>query len=131
VLVTAGAIGCAALALATSPALYLVAMPVAMMGSWGWPGVIYFTVARSHPRHTARASGVILASNLTGTVTGPAVVGVLAGRAAYTEAWVLCGVLSTVAALATLRSGALLARSRGTQAAPRGQAGAPTREGTE
>lgn len=111
ILVAAGAVGCTALALADSRLAYLIAMPVAMTGSWGWPGVIYFTVARSHPGHTARASGVVLSANLTGTMTGPAVVGILAGRGAYPAAFALCGALSAVAAVAILRSKALLGRS--------------------
>lgn len=83
-----------ALVFVDSAGWYLVAMPLALVGAWGWPGLAYFAVVRIHPEAAARASGVVLASNLTGTVVGPLVVGQLANRGAYSWAWAFCSALA-------------------------------------
>lgn len=103
-LLALGAAAGAVLAVTSSSGVYLVAMALAMIGSWGWPGLVYFTVVRIHPEAPARASGVILAGNLTGTMLGPMAVGLLADRGQFGTAWVLCAVLSAVAAAAMSRS---------------------------
>lgn len=72
-------------------------MPLAMIGSWGWPGLVYFTVVRIHPEAAARASGVILAGNLTGTVLGPLAVGFIGERGSFTTAWWVLAVISAAA----------------------------------
>jgi MFS family permease len=95
-----GTIGAFTLFVTSTPMLYLVAMPVALLGAWGWPGVIFFTVVHSFPEFPARASGLVLSSNLTGTVIGPLVVGSLAGRSNYPGAWLFVTVSSAVAAVA-------------------------------
>ncbi len=99
-LLTFGAGACIALATAGTASTFTIAMPLAMMGSWGWPGLIYFTVVRIHPEATARASGIILAGNLTGTLVGPLVVGLLAARSLYSQAWTMVAFLSAAAAAA-------------------------------
>ncbi len=107
-LVGAGAVGALVLMATSSPLPYLVAMPVAVLGAWGWPGVFFFTVVHSHSEFPARASGLVLSSNLTGTVIGPLVVGILAGRGDYSTAWLFVGaaaVVSTVAFAFSRRSG--------------------------
>ena len=99
-----GTAGCTVLAFATSPGVFLVAITVAMLGSWGWPGLAYFTVVRIHPEAPARASGVLMASNLTGTLIGPMIVGLLARGGTYTSAWIFCALLSLVATVAITAS---------------------------
>jgi MFS family permease len=96
IILALGAVASFGLALVDSPAAFVIVMPLALLGSWGWPGLIYFTVVRIHPEATARASGVILASNLTGTLVGPSVVGQLADRGNFNAAWVFVGGLSLV-----------------------------------
>ncbi len=91
-----GAAASLGLAFVDSPTAFIIVMPLALLGSWGWPGLIYFTVVRIHPEATARASGVILASNLTGTLVGPSVVGQLADRGNFAAAWVFVGSLALV-----------------------------------
>jgi MFS family permease len=109
----AGAAGALVLMMATAPALYLAAMPVAVLGAWGWPGIFFFTVVRSNPELPARASGLALSSNLTGTVIGPLVVGALAGRGNYPGAWLFVGAAAAASTVAFVASHRLAARSAG------------------
>jgi len=106
-----GAVGALALFATSAPGLYLVAMPIAVLGAWGWPGVIFFTVVHSYPDQPARASGLVLSGNLTGTVIGPVVVGALAGRGNYPGAWLFVTVTSVVATVAFVASQRLRRRS--------------------
>jgi predicted MFS family arabinose efflux permease len=99
-----GVVGCSALALVSGVPLYLVAMPLAMMGSWGWPGLVYFTVTSTNADNPARASGVVLGGNLTGTLLGPLVVSQLAEREMYPAAWAFCAVISACAMTAMILS---------------------------
>lgn len=94
VLLGLGAVACFGLTLADSVTAFAVVMPLALLGAWGWPGLAYFSVIRMHPEAAARASGVVLAANLTGTLIGPFIVGQLAARGAYSTAWVFLGVLA-------------------------------------
>lgn len=100
-----GVVGCAALAVVSTPLLFVIAMPLAMAGAWGWPGLVYFTVTSTNPTNPARASGVVLGGNLTGTLLGPLTVGLLAERELYPAAWVFCAVLSAAAMTAMILSG--------------------------
>ena len=104
-LLALGVIGCAFLAISTTIPLYLAAMTMAMIGSWGWPGLVYYTVTSTNSDQPARASGVVLAGNRTGTLIGPFVVGLLANRENYGAAWTFCGVLSAVALASMVVSG--------------------------
>jgi MFS family permease len=101
----AGAIGAFVLMATSTPELYLVAMPIALLGAWGWPGVFFFTVVHSFPSFPARASGLVLSSNLTGTVIGPLVVGSFAGRGNYPGAWMFVAVSSAIATVAFVVGG--------------------------
>jgi len=107
----AGAIGAFVLFITTTPGPYLLAMPIALLGAWGWPGVIFFTVVHSYPHLPARASGVVLSGNLTGTVIGPLVVGWLAGRGNYPGAWLFVTVMGVIACLAFVASHRLRTRA--------------------
>jgi MFS family permease len=107
----AGAVGAFVLLSTSTPALYLVAMPVAVLGAWGWPGVIFFTVVHSYPEQPARASGFVLSGNLTGTVIGPLVVGSLAGRGNYPGAWLFVTATAVIATVAFVLSHRLRSRA--------------------
>ena len=111
VILTIGAVASLGLAFVTSPAVFVVVMPLALLGSWGWPGLIYFAAVRTHPEATARASGVILASNLTGTLIGPLVVSRLADQGAYGAAWLLVAVVAAGSATFTAASRRALRRA--------------------
>lgn len=93
-----GAAGAFGLVGASVPSLYLVAMPIALLGTWGWPGVFFFTIVHSFPDIPARASGLVLAGNFTGTVLGPLAVGVFAARGDYPNAWLLVGTAAALSA---------------------------------
>ena len=97
-MVGVGTIGALFLMTTDSASGYLIAMPLALIGAWGWPGVFFFTVVRSYPSFPARASGFTLSINLTGTVLGPIVVGLLAAQGNYSAAWLF---VATAAAAAT------------------------------
>jgi hypothetical protein len=97
ILAGAGAVGALVLANAAVPALYLIALPVALLGAWGWPGVFFFTVVKTFPAIPARASGLVLAGNQTGTLIGPAVVGLFAARGDYRTAWLFVAAAAMVA----------------------------------
>jgi MFS family permease len=107
----AGAVGAFVLLVSSTPVMYLIAMPIAVLGAWGWPGVIFFTVVHSYPNLPARASGLVLSGNLTGTVIGPLVVGSLAGRGNYPGAWLFVTVMSVVSTVAFVASHRLRSRS--------------------
>lgn len=93
-----GAAGAFGLVAASAPSLYLAAMPIALLGAWGWPGIFFFTVVHSFPDIPARASGLVLAGNFTGTVLGPLAVGVFAARGDYPSAWLLVGTAAALSA---------------------------------
>jgi hypothetical protein len=106
----AGTIGAAVLVVASVPALYLVAMPIAVLGAWGWPGIFFFTAVHSYPELPARASGLVLSSNLTGTVIGPLIVGSFAGRGNYPGAWMFVSVMAGISTVAFVASHRLFSR---------------------
>ena len=96
-LVGLGTVGALFLMTTDSAASYLIAMPLALVGAWGWPGVFFFTVVRSYPEFPARASGFGLSTNLTGTVLGPVVVGFLAADGNFSAAWVFVAAAAAAA----------------------------------
>jgi MFS family permease len=107
----AGAAGTLVLLASSAPGWYLVAMPIAVLGAWGWPGIFFFTVVHSYPEFPARASGLALSGNLTGTVIGPLIVGALAGQSDYRGAWIFVAATAAISALAFLSSHRVKSRS--------------------
>lgn len=99
ILTVLGAAAAALLALADRQLAYVVAIPFALLGTWGWPGVFFFTVVRSFPGIPARASALVLAGNFTGTLIGPVVVGIFAARGAYGQAWIFVALTSLLSAM--------------------------------
>ena len=102
-----GALGALVLMTAATPEVYLVAMPLALLGAWGWPGIIFFTLVNTYPEFPAKASGLLLSGNLTGTLLGPMVVGAFAGRGNYPGAWLfvsICAALATIGFVAARRT---------------------------
>jgi MFS family permease len=99
-----GASGALLLTTVATPPLYLVAMPIALLGAWGWPGIFFFTVVHTYPEYPAKASGLVLSSNLTGTLVGPLIVGFMAGRGNYPGAWLFVSTCATISCAALVVS---------------------------
>lgn len=99
ILVGTGAVAALALATVQSPGPYLVAMPIVLLGAWGWPAVFFFTIVNSFSDIPARASGLLMAGNFTGTILGPLAVGYFASRDDYQTAWLIVATAAAVSAI--------------------------------
>ena len=107
VIASVGAVASFVLMTADVPALYLASMPIALLGTWGWQGVIFYTLVTTYPEIPAKASGMLLSGNLTGTLVGPLVVGAFAGRGNYPGAWLfvsICAALGAIGFVAARRT---------------------------
>ena len=78
-------------------------VPLLAATVWGWHGLFFFAVAELNPSAPARASGIVSAGVLGGSVAGPLVFG-LTVRFGYGVAWVTLGVLSLIGVGAILIS---------------------------
>jgi predicted MFS family arabinose efflux permease len=86
-----GAIGLIGLSLApVGPALVL-AMFIAFVGAWGWPGLLLLSITRLTGGGTANF-GVIATGPLVGSVLGPLAFGVTAEHFSYSAAWAAAGI---------------------------------------
>lgn len=65
---------------------------------WAWPGALTLAVVRLSPQAPAWAVGVMMTGLFAGAFGGPLAVGLLAGREAFTGAWVMCAALALIAA---------------------------------
>ncbi|HZE04689.1 MAG TPA: MFS transporter, partial [Solirubrobacteraceae bacterium] len=73
-MLTSGAFGYGALALASSRhlgALYIPAVAIAFAAGWGWNGLFNFTIVRTHPDQPARATALTQAGARLGAMVGP------------------------------------------------------------
>lgn len=98
-LVATGSLAAVALAGAATPGPYLVAMPLVLLGAWGWPAVYFFTIVHSFSDIPGRASGLLMAGNFTGTIVGPLAVGFFASRDQYPTAWMIVATAAGVSAV--------------------------------
>lgn len=78
---------------------------------WAWPGALTLAVVRLSPQAPAWAVGVMMTGLFAGAFGGPLTVGLLAGREAFTGAWIMCAALALTAA-ATVVLTRRLARGR-------------------
>lgn len=88
-MLTVGAGGVVLLAVPTSAALVPGAL-VAFGFGWAWPGVLNYTVVRTHRDAPAAATGITQAGVYLGGCCGPLAFGTVAQTASYPTAW-LCG----------------------------------------
>ena len=85
------------LLIAGEPVAIVVAALLAGGLGWSWPGGLTLAVVQRSPDNPAWAVGVMMSGLFAGAVAGPLLVGALADRGAYSEAWGLCAVLALLA----------------------------------
>lgn len=107
IMMTAGAVGLAALSTTQDPYLIAIATLVAYAGVWGWNGVFTFAIVRTNPSAPAAATGITQAGLYLGGIAGPAIVGHLASTSGYPVAW-----RATAATAALGAAGITLSRVR-------------------
>ena len=93
-----GSLGYLALAVADTPALWLVGVLLGLGVGWGWPGLLHHSVAAANPAAPAAATGITTVGIASGAVVGPLLFGVVAEQASYTLAWLLSAAMALVAA---------------------------------
>ena len=77
--------------------IVLAALAVGSFG-WAWPGALNLAVVQYSPDAPAWAVGVMLGGLFAGAVAGPLAIGVLADADLFWVAWVMCSVLTLLAA---------------------------------
>jgi MFS family permease len=105
-----------------SGALLVVGTLIAFAAGWGWPGLFNFAIVKSSPAAPAAATGITQTGASAGAAIGPLIFGLVAEASGYEMAWLLCGVLAFLAALAILLGRSRVLRDRA--ASPR-KGGAP------
>jgi predicted MFS family arabinose efflux permease len=110
-LLLAGGVGYVLLALRL-PLLLLPAAVLCFAGGWGWPGLLYFGVARLHDAAPAAATSVVQAGIFVGAVLGPVAFGLATETWSYRLAW-LGAALAAALAAALILVGGRRARRRG------------------
>lgn len=91
-LIVIGALGWGLMAFAfafDAVPLYAAGLLVANAFGWGWPGLLHLAVARLFPTATAAASGVTQTGVSAGLLTGPLLLGLIAGSAGWLAVWLL------------------------------------------
>lgn len=96
-----GAVGVAALAWGTVPAL-IVGGIGAFTAGWGWSGLFTFAVVRDNPSAPAAATGITHTGIFVGAAVGPPAFGFLAERASFSIAWALAAVSMLLASTLVL-----------------------------
>jgi MFS family permease len=85
--------------LATGSATWMsVGLAIALMGNWGFNGVFWFALMRSHPDAPGRITGAVAPGGLLGSMLGPLAVGFLIDATSYPTAWLTVTAVGIVAA---------------------------------
>lgn len=103
-LLAAGSVGFGLLALENA-ALVEVGICVALAGTWGFNGVLWFALIRAYATRPGAITGAVAPGGLLGGAIGPVVFGLLIDRVSYGAAWWF-GALSSVLAAGTMIIGA-------------------------
>lgn len=105
-------VGTAALGiLATGPSRGLeLLVPLAFIGSWGWPGLYAYAVVQAFPAAPAAAAGYTQAGAFTGAAIGPFVFGLIADNASFQAGFGYLAVLTTASAIGVAISASLVIR---------------------
>jgi MFS family permease len=115
IMLGAGAAGYAILAAGAAAHVAALLVPAVMLAAgvgWGWNGVFNFALVRSYAQAPAWATGISQTGGRLGSVAGPLTFGIVAERASYGTAWLLCAALACAAALAIITGRQLLIHSR-------------------
>lgn len=96
-LLAVGSMGFGLLALEDS-ALAEVGICIALAGSWGFNGVLWFALIRAYATMPGAITGAVAPGGLLGGAIGPVVFGVLVDRVSYGAAWWFAAVSSAMAA---------------------------------
>lgn len=86
------------LLVAGEPAPVIAGALLAGAVGWAWPGALTLAVVRLSPQAPAWAVGVMMTGLYAGAFGGPLILGLLAGRGAFEEAWLVCATLALLAA---------------------------------
>jgi MFS family permease len=98
VMMALGAVGTAAIAVATAPLTLLAATLLAYGLGWGWNGLFDFAVVRQMPDNPASATGVTRTGKYVGGVVGPLTFGLTVEAVGYPPAWIGTGIAMGIAA---------------------------------
>lgn len=66
-----------------SDTLYVTGVLLAFAGSWGWQGVMFYTVVHIIPMPAATATGAVAAGAYLGTMVAPPLIGIAVERSSY------------------------------------------------
>ena len=112
ILLAAGALGFALLALAQSPLLLVPGALLAFAAGWGWPGLFNFAVVNENRSQPAAATGLTQTGAYIGSALGPLLFGLVVEQLSYTAAWLGSATVALGAAVAMLVARRLVLRSR-------------------
>lgn len=104
-LIVVGAVGWGFMAFAFAvgdAAPYVVGLLIANAFGWGWPGLLHLAVARQFPTATAAASGVTQTGVSAGLLSGPLLLGLVAGSAGWRAVWLIAAGSAVAAAGVTM-----------------------------
>lgn len=87
-----------------SKAMFLTGVTLAFAGSWGWQGVMFYSVVRLIRMPAATSTGAVAAGVYLGTMILPPLVGLGADRYSYDLVFALEGVLMLIGIAAVLLS---------------------------
>jgi cyanate permease len=112
ILLFAGAVGFALLAVSQSPLLLVPGAILAFAAGWGWPGLFNFAVVNENRSEPAAATGFTQTGAYVGSALGPLAFGVIVDQLSYTAAWLGSAGLALGASVAMLVARRLVLRSR-------------------
>lgn len=85
VLLVVGAVGLVLMA-TSLPAVMRAGVIISLVGAWGFPGIFWLALVRSHPSQPGRITGIMAPAALGG-VLGPPLFGLIVEGAGYATAW--------------------------------------------
>lgn len=101
--------------MATSqPVVMRAGVIIALLGAWGFPGVFWLALVRSHPTQPGRITGIMAPAALGG-VLGPPLFGSIVEAASYGTAWMFAALWAALASCSMVFGGR---RSRGQPTQP-------------